>query len=66
MKLLINGEEMAFSDTSNLQDILDILQIESKIMAVALNSKLVRKESYQSTIPNNGDRIEFLQFMGGG
>lgn len=66
MKLIINGESMEFSDGIDIKTILAILKIEEKIFAITLNSTLVKKEHYQSTIPQNGDKIEFLQFMGGG
>lgn len=66
MTLIINGQSMYFDDNKSIQEILDILNIESKVFAIALNSNLVQKGSYDSTFPNNGDRIEFLQFMGGG
>lgn len=66
MKLIINGESKEFGDRKSMKEILEELKIESKTIAIALNSKLVRKEEYHNTTPNNGDRIEFLQFMGGG
>ncbi|RAX54383.1 thiamine biosynthesis protein ThiS [Helicobacter sp. 16-1353] len=66
MTLFINGTSMNFDTQKNIQEILEALDIESKIIAIALNSNLVKREDYKSTFPNNGDRIEFLQFMGGG
>lgn len=66
MTLIINGQSMDFDDNKSIQEILDILSIESKVIAIALNGNLVQKENYDDTFPNNGDRIEFLQFIGGG
>lgn len=66
MTLIINGKSMEFKEKNSIQDILDKLNIESQVVAVSLNSQLVNKESYIETFPNNGDRIEMLQFMGGG
>ncbi|RDU61704.1 sulfur carrier protein ThiS [Helicobacter sp. MIT 14-3879] len=66
MNLIINGNTMAFNEKINIKDILNKLEIEDKIFAITLNSTLVKKEEYNNTFPNNGDRIEFLQFMGGG
>ncbi|PAF52234.1 sulfur carrier protein ThiS [Helicobacter sp. 13S00477-4] len=68
MELIINGEIKTFSDSDNLniQRILDHLKIESKVVAVALNSLVVKKNDWSNTFPKNGDKIEFLQFMGGG
>ncbi|PAF53944.1 thiamine biosynthesis protein ThiS [Helicobacter sp. 13S00482-2] len=66
MKLIINGENKDFSQTLNIQQILDYLEIESKVVAVALNSLVVKKQDWNNTIPKDGDKLEFLQFMGGG
>ena len=66
MTLIINGQAMVFDDNNSIQEILDILNIESKVVAIALNSNLVQKERYDDTFPNDSDRIELLQFVGGG
>lgn len=66
MQLLINGENLEFKEAKSIKEILKDLKIEDRIFAITLNSTLVKKEDYKSTFPNNGDRIEFLQFMGGG
>ena len=50
----------------NIQEILDFLTIESRVVAVALNSMVVKKEDWSMISAKNGDKIEFLQFMGGG
>ncbi len=66
MNLVINGKIMSFEASKTIQEILRSLNIESKVVAVTLNSELVKKDDYTRTIPNDGDRIELLQFMGGG
>lgn len=66
MILIINGENMEFESGKNIDEILAILGVESKIFAITLNARLVKKEDYKNTIPREGDKIEMLQFMGGG
>lgn len=66
MTLIINGQSMDFDGKKSIQEILDVLNIESKVVAIALNSNLVQKTQYSDTFPSDGDKIEFLQFMGGG
>ena len=66
MILIINGENMEFESGKNIDEILAILGVESKIFAITLNAQLVKKEDYKNTIPREGDKIEMLQFMGGG
>lgn len=66
MKLFINGESMEFENGKNIAEILVILGVEAKFFAITLNAKLVKKEDYERTILKDGDKIEMLQFMGGG
>ncbi|MDE6885747.1 MAG: sulfur carrier protein ThiS [Helicobacteraceae bacterium] len=66
MNLIINGTTMEFESNKNIDEILRELKVESKIFAITLNSELVKKEDYKNTIPKDNDRLEFLQFMGGG
>lgn len=66
MNLIINGQNLEFESGKNIDEILAILGVEAKIFAITLNAKLVKKEDYKSTILREGDRIEMLQFMGGG
>lgn len=66
MNLIINGENLEFESGKNIDEILAILGVESKIFAVVVNANLVKKEDYKSTILRDGDKVEMLQFMGGG
>jgi len=66
MKLIINGEEREFEDSFSIEQILDKLQIKDKAMAVAVNMEIVKKDKWDSFIPKENDKIEILQFVGGG
>ncbi|PAF46166.1 thiamine biosynthesis protein ThiS [Helicobacter sp. 12S02634-8] len=66
MEIIINGEKKTFSKPLNIQEILCALDIESKVVAVALNTMVVKKQQWGEVIPKDNDRLEFLQFMGGG
>ena len=66
MTLIINGETKEFNDSSSLQNIITDLQIENKVMAAAVNMNIVKKDEWSSFIPKNDDKIELLQFVGGG
>jgi sulfur carrier protein len=66
MTLIVNGETKDFQDNSTLQNIITILQIENKVMAAAVNMNIVKKDDWNSFIPKNNDKIELLQFVGGG
>ncbi|MFA6742138.1 MAG: sulfur carrier protein ThiS [Arcobacteraceae bacterium] len=66
MTLIINGEIKEFSDDSTLQNIITNLQIENKVMAAAVNMNIVKKDDWNNFIPKKDDKIELLQFVGGG
>lgn len=66
MELIINGENKSFDDSFSLQQIITNLQIEDKVMAAAVNMNIVKKDNWEDFIPKNNDKIELLQFVGGG
>ena len=66
MKLLINGEKKEFNENITLKDILKELKVEDKVMAIAVNTKIVKKDDWDNFKPKNEDKIEMLTFVGGG
>ena len=66
MTLIINGETKEFSDGFSLQNIITDLQIDSKVMAAAVNMNIIKKDDWNNFIPKDDDKIELLQFVGGG
>ena len=66
MELIINGENKNFDDTFSLQQIITDLKMEDKVMAAAVNMEIVKKDNWKDFIPKNNDKIELLQFVGGG
>jgi sulfur carrier protein len=66
MKLFVNGEERDFDSSLTLQELIDKLEIESKVMAAAVNMDVVKKEGWSNFALNDGDKIELLNFVGGG
>ena len=66
MKLIINGEDKDVALDSTLQEIITNLKIEDKVMAAAVNMDIVKKENWSTFIPKEDDKLELLQFVGGG
>ncbi|MEA3554518.1 MAG: sulfur carrier protein ThiS [Campylobacterota bacterium] len=66
MKLIINGETKVIEDGSSLQKIITDLEIEDKVMAAAVNMDIVKKDDWSNSHPQDGDKLELLQFVGGG
>ncbi len=65
MKLIVNGEEK-ITQSKTVQDLLDELDINDKVMAAAVNMNVVKKENWSSFELSENDKVEFLQFVGGG
>jgi len=66
MKIIINGEEKEFPKNSTLLSILKALSLEGKIMAAAVNMNIVKQDAWSDYIIQDGDKLELLDFVGGG
>jgi len=66
MKLIINGEIREFNNGDTLQNILLALGLDGKVMAAAVNMEIVKQDMWGSFKPNDGDKLELLDFVGGG
>ncbi len=66
MTLEINGEARTIAPVSNVRMLLETLGISGNHVAVEVNRKIVRKGEWDHTPISNLDRIEIVQFVGGG
>ncbi|HEV2115726.1 MAG TPA: sulfur carrier protein ThiS [Terriglobales bacterium] len=66
MKLQINGEEQELADGLTLAALLEELGMKADRVAVELNREIVRRDLWQQTHLQPGDRLEIVQFVGGG
>jgi len=66
MHIQVNGEIRELPEGTDLQKLIDELQIAQKVMAAAVNMEIVKKEQWPSHRLQEGDRVELLHFVGGG
>ncbi|WP_421791439.1 sulfur carrier protein ThiS [Hyphobacterium sp.] len=66
MKLIINGEEQVFEDGLTISGLVEALKLHPKKVAVERNLEVVPKSLHPETMLAEGDRIEIVQFVGGG
>ena len=66
MKLIINGEERWLENVSSLTSLLVQLGLKADRVAVELNREIAARASWDSTQLKDGDRLEIVQFVGGG
>lgn len=66
MNLFLNGEPANAPDSVTVAVFLEKLGLPQKGVAVERNREIVPKSAYAATILSEGDRIEIVQFVGGG
>lgn len=65
MDLKINGKSEVFPGGSVL-DLLKAKKIEPQMVAVEVNDSMIERDRLAATQLKEGDRLEFLFYMGGG
>ena len=66
MRLLINGEIVEKSNAGNVMELLYELQINPDQVAVEVNLSIIKKADYSTFRLNDGDKVEIVNFVGGG
>lgn len=67
MNLTINGVEMKIPKTvQTVTDLIDHLELSSPVIIVEHNEVILQNETHRKVIVSEGDKIEFVQFVGGG
>ena len=64
--IIINGEQKEFKENMTLLEGLQELSLESKVMAAAVNMNIVKQDEWNSYVLKDGDKLELLDFVGGG
>ena len=66
MQLTINGEARSFDSPLTLATLLEKLGLKQDRVAVEHNLNLISRAQWESTALTDGDRLEIVQFVGGG
>ena len=66
MKITVNGDSSDISEGSTVAELLEDLQIGRDRVAVEVGLEIVPKALYDTRALQKGDRIEIVQFVGGG
>jgi len=65
-KIQLNGDPYEINNGTNLNELLNKLKIQKNKVAIEVNGKIVEKNKYPNLILNKGDKVEIVQFIGGG
>jgi sulfur carrier protein len=66
MQVVINGERRDVPAQTTLKDLVRLLDLKDDRVAVELNRSIVRRDRWPETILQEADRLEIVQFVGGG
>lgn len=66
MEIIINGELREVPPEISLQGLVHLLELKEDRVAVELNREIVRRERWNEVALRESDRLEIVQFVGGG
>ena len=66
MTIIVNGETKEYSKELTLLEMMKDLNIVDKVMAAAVNMNIVKQDAWDEHSLNDGDKVELLDFVGGG
>jgi sulfur carrier protein len=67
MELRVNGEKFNSSGPGSISAMLAELGIDaSRVAAVEVNLEIIRKKDFDRILLKEGDRVEIVNFVGGG
>jgi len=66
IKIKINGKFRLINQRTNLFNLIEILKIPIKKVAIELNEEIVDKKNMKKIFLKKNDKIEIVHFIGGG
>lgn len=66
MKIRLNGEARDIPDHSTAQDLVELLALADKRLAMEVNREIVPRTTYARHALHEGDEVEIVHAIGGG
>ena len=66
MTITLNGDRHELARPLSVSALLQRLEIDARRVAVELNLAVVKKAAYDSSVIQDGDDVEIVNFVGGG
>ncbi len=66
IKIIVNGRQMTINLKFSLKNLIEKLKLPIKKVAIELNREIVNKQRISKIILKSGDKIEIVNFIGGG
>ena len=65
-KIQLNGDLYEINNGTSLNELLNKLKIQKNKVAIEVNGEIIEKNKYPNLILNKNDKVEIVQFIGGG
>jgi sulfur carrier protein len=66
MRIQLNGQDHELPGPVTLASLVERLGLDARKIAIERNLEIVPRSTYQSTMLDDGDRLEIVNFVGGG
>lgn len=66
IQITVNGDNRSINENMTVMNFIETLGLKTDVMAVAINMDIVKRDNWETHIIHNGDRLELLDFVGGG
>jgi thiamine biosynthesis protein ThiS len=66
MRIEVNGVEREVPAGHTIENLLDTLELDRRLVVVELNRQIVRRTEIADVALQDGDRLELVHFVGGG
>ncbi len=66
MRLTVNGEERTFEAIADVAGLIRLLGLDPRKVAIERNLEIVPRSTFADARLSDGDRLEIVQFVGGG
>tara|TARA_B100000965_G_scaffold184910_1_gene154381 strand:+ start:991 stop:1209 length:219 start_codon:yes stop_codon:yes gene_type:complete len=66
IKITVNGKQMSVNINYSLKNLIDKLKLPIKKVAIELNREIVDKKRISKIILKSEDKVEIVNFIGGG
>jgi thiamine biosynthesis protein ThiS len=66
IEVVVNGERRTVPVDATLLDLLEVLQLDPRVVVVEHNRQIVRRTELERARLASGDAVELVHFVGGG
>ncbi len=65
-KIQLNGKKLKIQTNLSVKDLINKYKLKENRIAIELNGSILHKQEYKKRKIKNDDKIEIVQFIGGG